>query len=365
MERGDNESKGLTRTNRRKVVCSACGIHLNNDNKNIHVQRRHPGMKLNFLPLLESGQQTLNFWGASKTLNIADIRNENNNNSKAVDKSAEDSSYSDAENNTDVEVNEFADLEVGKVVAVENDKVSIVSTDEVTVSDSNEVPALEVNKVLEGEVDMVTETELANMAVSNVDTSEAHIEADADMVLNLESEADMTVEKSCAAIDKIVSELSERFNKEDQNVLTSLGKIIFEKDPGESSFDTVAEYYSLDKSLLEADNQFLRWYLAENECCEEFLPELHSSGVLDMMPELTKVIEILRSIPATSCSSERSFSTLRRIKTYLRNTIGQDRLSSIALVNIEREYSNRVYNEDIDQIIDVFGRRSARAQYFF
>ena len=41
-------------------------------------------------------------------------------------------------------------------------------------------------------------------------------------------------------------------------------------------------------SLLEADQQFLRKYLAENNCTDEFLPELHSSGVLDMMPELLK-----------------------------------------------------------------------------
>ena len=92
-------------------------------------------------------------------------------------------------------------------------------------------------------------------------------------------------------------------------------------------------------SLPEADNQFLRKYLAENNCTDEFLPELHSSGVLDMMPELLKVIQIFRSIPATSCSSERSFSSLRRIKTYLRITIGQDRLSSVALINMECEYS--------------------------
>ena len=44
-------------------------------------------------------------------------------------------------------------------------------------------------------------------------------------------------------------------------------------------------------SLLEADHQFLRKYLAENNCTDEFLPELHSSGVLDMMPELLKVIQ--------------------------------------------------------------------------
>ena len=79
-------------------------------------------------------------------------------------------------------------------------------------------------------------------------------------------------------------------------------------------------------SLLEADHQFLRKYLAENNCTDEFLPELHSSGVLDMMPELLKVIQIFRSIPAISCSSETSFSSLRRINTYLRITIGQDRL---------------------------------------
>ena len=64
-------------------------------------------------------------------------------------------------------------------------------------------------------------------------------------------------------------------------------------------------------SLLEADHQFLRKYLAENNCTDEFLPELHSSGVLDMMPELSKVIQIFRSIPAISSSLERSFSNLK------------------------------------------------------
>ena len=41
-------------------------------------------------------------------------------------------------------------------------------------------------------------------------------------------------------------------------------------------------------SLFEADHQFLRKYLAENNCPDEFLSQLHSSGVLDMMPELLK-----------------------------------------------------------------------------
>ena len=86
--------------------------------------------------------------------------------------------------------------------------------------------------------------------------------------------------------------------------------------------------------LLEADHQFLRKYLAENNYTDEFSPDLHSRGVLELMPELLNVIRIFRSISATSCRSERSFSSFRRIKTYLRITIGQDRLSSVALINM-------------------------------
>jgi hypothetical protein len=35
---------------------------------------------------------------------------------------------------------------------------------------------------------------------------------------------------------------------------------------------------------------------------------------------------------------KRSFSLLRRLKTYIRNTTGQKRLSSLALINIEHGF---------------------------
>ena len=67
----------------------------------------------------------------------------------------------------------------------------------------------------------------------------------------------------------------------------------------------------------------------------------------------------------TSCSAERSFSALRRIKTFLRSTMGQDRLSSIAVINIERKYANKTMQNDMQRIIDIFGCRSNRSSYFF
>ena len=84
-----------------------------------------------------------------------------------------------------------------------------------------------------------------------------------------------------------------------------------------------------------------------------------------MLPEFAKALKILAVIPATSCSAERSFSSLRRLKTYLRNSMGQERLSSLALLHIERKYVNKVLKEDMAKMIDVFGQRSGRNKYFF
>ena len=84
-----------------------------------------------------------------------------------------------------------------------------------------------------------------------------------------------------------------------------------------------------------------------------------------MLPELSKAIKILAVIPATSCSAERSFSSLRRLKTYLRNSMGQERLSNLALLHIERDYANKVMNEDMDKMIDAFGASNGRHKFFF
>ena len=84
-----------------------------------------------------------------------------------------------------------------------------------------------------------------------------------------------------------------------------------------------------------------------------------------MMPDFSKALRILSVIPATSCSAERSFSSLRRLKTYLRNTMGQERLSSLALLHIERDYVNQVMSDDMEKMIDVFGSSKGRNKYFF
>ncbi|KAE9528193.1 hypothetical protein AGLY_012615 [Aphis glycines] len=49
-----------------------------------------------------------------------------------------------------------------------------------------------------------------------------------------------------------------------------------------------------------------------------------------------KLLVILAIFPVTTSASERSFSTLCILKSYLRNTVGENRLNGLALMNIHR-----------------------------
>ena len=92
---------------------------------------------------------------------------------------------------------------------------------------------------------------------------------------------------------------------------------------------------------------------------------LKEKDVLMMLPEFSKVLKIYSVLPISSCEAERSFSALKRLKTYLRSKMGQNRLSSLALMHLERKIVNSVLQEDMSKLIDTFARNKKRDMYFF
>jgi len=54
-------------------------------------------------------------------------------------------------------------------------------------------------------------------------------------------------------------------------------------------------------------------------------------------PNIFFLLNIFASLPITTNTSDRSFPTLRRIKTYLRNAIGRDWLNGLTLLIIHRK----------------------------
>ena len=140
--------------------------------------------------------------------------------------------------------------------------------------------------------------------------------------------------------------------------------------PCEESFDLLAQHYELDKELLIAEREIFANFKSGRDdikcsTATDVLSTLYDHDLIDFVPEFAQVVQLLCVIPATSCSAERSFSALRRLKTYLRSTIGQERLSHLALINIERIYANAVIENDTDRIIDTFASRKNRKCHFF
>ena len=92
---------------------------------------------------------------------------------------------------------------------------------------------------------------------------------------------------------------------------------------------------------------------------------MRDNGQRDVLPLFYNVTETLAVIPVTSCSAERSFSCLRRLKNYTRSTMDQDRLSSLAMCTIQRETANKVINNDIELLINKFAGKHGRNTHFF
>ena len=62
--------------------------------------------------------------------------------------------------------------------------------------------------------------------------------------------------------------------------------------------------------------------------CEEVFRKLVS--------ELTNLVKIL-TLPASTCTAKMSIFRLRRLKTYLRSGMKQERLNSVAIMNLHKK----------------------------
>ena len=172
------------------------------------------------------------------------------------------------------------------------------------------------------------------------------------------------------SIDKIVAELQYRFEGNDQELLLAFADIVFNSSPTRANIELVSDFYGIDSELLGSEKNVFENIDAdypdpERKNAAKIVRRMFEDGVHEVLPVVYKVFSILATIPTTSCSAERSFSALRRLKTYLRSTMGQKRLNSIALINVERAYANSTLKNDMEKIIDIFGQRRNRQSYFF
>jgi hypothetical protein len=76
---------------------------------------------------------------------------------------------------------------------------------------------------------------------------------------------------------------------------------------------------------------------------------------IHLFSNIYTIFKILLTMPVFTATVERSFSTLRRLKTYLRNTMADDRLTALALLNIHK--TQAISTEQVLRDFDSTGHR--------
>ncbi|XP_022160576.1 uncharacterized protein LOC111040733 [Myzus persicae] len=78
----------------------------------------------------------------------------------------------------------------------------------------------------------------------------------------------------------------------------------------------------------------------------------------ETFPIIYNCFLILLTLPATSATAERNFSSLRRLKTWMRSRISEERLNGLALLNCYRNISI-----DCEEVIDEFAKSKRRMDF--
>lgn len=76
-----------------------------------------------------------------------------------------------------------------------------------------------------------------------------------------------------------------------------------------------------------------------------------------IFPNHYKLLQAALTIQISSATCERSFSVLRGIKNWIRNSMTSDRFSNLSLLHIERDLSLSLHSENILNILSKIERR--------
>uniref|UniRef100_A0A667XPW6 TTF-type domain-containing protein n=1 Tax=Myripristis murdjan TaxID=586833 RepID=A0A667XPW6_9TELE len=171
-------------------------------------------------------------------------------------------------------------------------------------------------------------------------------------------------------VDCALLSLQERFETLSQ-VRDTFGLLLdFQKVHGMSKEDLHKRCIDMEKTLTdegEADVDGLEMMqeiinlaqLPLQTTAMEMLTFLHDNNLQEVYPNLWVALRISLTLPVTVASAERSFSKLKLIKTYLRSTMGQERLSGLAVISINAEVAHSLSYDDL--ISDFASRKCRRA----
>ena len=176
--------------------------------------------------------------------------------------------------------------------------------------------------------------------------------------------------KRCAfeILDSIIVQLDERFSKFDElsfvELLNYRKFAQFKKTFPNFEFQKLKNAYPLFFNFVALQNELVNIYSSEDKVrlCIELLAFIVDNDLQSVYEQTEKLLQLILSIPMSSATTERSMSTLKRIKTHLRNSMSNSRLSNLATISIEKKLSRKCSQDAIfkERVINIFSEMKAR-----
>jgi len=159
-------------------------------------------------------------------------------------------------------------------------------------------------------------------------------------------------------VDRVISELESRFSQEATSVMSGIQALT----PGSTSLLNVnnlnefAKQYDGNVEDLGHEIHQLKRLLERTE--QRLSSMLELAQFLEpyniAFAEAYRLLCIALVLPVTSAACERSFSALKLIKTYLRSSMCDSRLSNLGVLSVE---SARAHAIDFNAFVDEFDAR--------
>ena len=160
-------------------------------------------------------------------------------------------------------------------------------------------------------------------------------------------------------IDAFLSELDRRCSEKNKYIMQALQACC----PRSSNFlelhhlQPLISTYNLDESTLEMEVSLAKRSLVNVEIEDISDVILELAPLQAAFPVLLKLLQIAMTIVVSTAKCERCFSALKRVKSYLRNSMSDQRLTNLAILSIEHDISEKI---DFDKIIDNFAHKNRR-----
>jgi len=152
------------------------------------------------------------------------------------------------------------------------------------------------------------------------------------------------------ALDLVSEEVSRRFQQEDLILIKEIELLMLNTANGNSSVDIPDSIGNFLKDDFDLDRLKVQLNMVPDLIATAFNNSVKkvtnirtiSSAMLEsciyqkMLTEVHKLLLLYFTVPVTTATAERSFSTLRRIKTFLRSTMTECRLNNLFLLHVHK-----------------------------